>query len=410
MGQAGRRAGRAFWRGLRLAAFCVTVWTGLGAPAAVASERVPSVTAVRHGVHGERVRLMLEVSPEPAFALFTLTAPDRLVLDFPALDWRAGENIEPGPYVGEIRHGLFRADRARVVMDLVRPVRVERAFTQPPVGGEPGRLVIDLSPTTREAFDAAAGAPEQARWRGGVPPAAPDAVPGELIVAIDPGHGGIDPGAREGGLTEKTLVLDFSRRLAAALEALPGLRGYLTRDEDVFVPLAERVARAHRAGANLMISVHADVLERGRARGVSAYTLSEEGTDDAANALAARENRSDVLAGADLGGEADDLTRLLVELAQRGTKVESAKLAAAVLETVSAGTEVLRTRPHRQANFRVLKAPDMPSILLELGFLDDPQDQVRLGDPAALDALAGAVAAGIARWRERASPGFLTPR
>ncbi len=238
----------------------------------------------------------------------------------------------------------------------------------------------------------------------------PRAAPGDVIVAIDPGHGGIDPGAQESGLVEKDVVLAFARALAAAIESRPGFRAYLTRDEDSFVPLAERVARAHRAGANLMVSVHADVLERGRARGLSAYTLSEQGTDDAAEALAARENRSDVLAGADLGGEADDLTRLLVELAQRGTQDESGKLAGAVIASVAKGAAVLHTRPHRQANFRVLKAPDMPSILLELGFLDDPEDRARLSDPAQLAATAKAVAAGIAHWREQASPGFLTPR
>lgn len=382
----------------------------LAAAVVLADEPAPVVSAVRHSLHGDRVRLMLDVLPEPAFTVFTLTEPDRLVIDLPALDWRADGALQDIPYVAAIRHGLFRSDRARIVVELTEPVAVERAFTQPPVGREPGRLVLDLGPVPRAVFDARAGAPEQARWRGGAPPVPRDVAAGDVIVAIDPGHGGIDPGAEEGGLVEKELVLDFARRLAAAVEAMPGFRAYLTRDEDVFVPLAERVARAHGAGAHLMISLHADVLERGQARGVSAYTLSEEGTDNAAEALAARENRSDVLAGADLGGETDDLTRLLVELAQRGTKVESGKLAAAVLSGVSAATDVLRNRPHREANFRVLKAPDMPSILLELGFLDDPEDRRRLSDPAELDATARAVAAGIARWREQASPGFLSPR
>jgi N-acetylmuramoyl-L-alanine amidase len=159
-----------------------------------------------------------------------------------------------------------------------------------------------------------------------------------------------------------------------------------------------------------MISLHADVLEQGRARGVSAYTLSEKGTDEAADALAARENRSDVLAGADLGGETDELTRLLVELAQRGTRHESARLARLVLERVGERSELLRSRPHREAGFRVLKAPDMPSILLELGFMDDPEDRRRLGDPAWLARTARAVADGVAAWRSAASPGFVAPR
>jgi N-acetylmuramoyl-L-alanine amidase len=409
----GGRSTLAGWRAGRIiaAATGLSAWIAVAVAAAAGlKDDVPTVTAVRHVVYGDLVRLMLEISPEPAFALFTLTGPDRLIIDMPALDWRADDEGDAIPYVGDMRYGLFRRDRARIVIELTQPVAVDRAFTQPPVGEEPGRLVIDLSPVSRSTFDARAGAPEQARWRGGEQPDQPRAEPGEVIVAIDPGHGGIDPGAREGGLVEKVVVLDFSRRLAAAIEALPGLRAYLTREEDVFVPLAERVGRAHAAGANLMISVHADVLERGVASGVSAYTLSEDGTDDAADALAARENRSDVLAGADLGGETDDVTRLLVELAQRGTKDESRKLAEAVIEAVSRRIEVLEKRPHREANFRVLKAPDIPSVLLELGFLDNHDDRQRLSDPDALDATARAVAAGIARWRERASPGFLSPR
>ncbi len=199
-------------------------------------------------------------------------------------------------------------------------------------------------------------------------------------------------------------------QLAREIDALAGYAAYLVRDKDVFVPLAERVARAHRAGANLMLSIHADSLESGRANGMSAYTLSERGTDQAAEALAARENRSDVLAGADLGGESDDLTRLLVELAQRGTKDESGKLAASVIAALKGNMKLLRTRPHRQANFRVLKAPDIPSILLEIGFLNSATDRKRLTDPVWREKAARHVADGIARWRKIASPGFLTPR
>ena len=378
-------------------------------PATMArASEVPVVSGMSYGVHHDRVRVILDVSSEPGFAAFTLSDPDRLVIDLPELEWEIPAEAQegPAPYVKAIRYGLFRRDRARIVMDLTRPVHVERIFTQPPRGNEPARLVVDLSPASRDAFDARAGWPEKARWQEDTPF---DAVGSEsdIVVAIDPGHGGIDPGATGGRLVEKDIVLAFSKVLAAELEARPGIAPFLIREKDEFVPLSQRVARAHAAGANLLISVHADAVESGIANGLSVYTLSDKGSDDAAEALAARENRADVIAGADLGGETDDLTRLLVELAQRGTQVESIKLAQAVVGSLGEGLELLRSRPMRQANFRVLKAPDLPSILLELGFLNSRRDQKRLSDPEWRKTAARAVADGLERYAETASPGFL---
>lgn len=385
---------------------------GLASQMPVQAQDAASVfNAIRHGVYEDRLRLTFDVLPEPDFALFTLADPDRLVVDLPALDWQIPEESFVGiPYIENVRHGLFRRDRARVVIGLTQPLSVDRAFTQPPRGSEPGRLVIDLSPTDRAAFDASAGWPEMARWFGDAPPLPHGARTGDLIVAIDPGHGGIDPGASAGRLKEKTIVLKFAKVLAGELQKRSGFAAYLIRSDDSFVPLSQRVARAHQAKANILLSIHADSVESGRADGVSIYTLSTKGTDDAAEALAARENRSDVIAGADLGGESDELTRLLVELAQRGTSDESAKLAAALMENMQGRVDMLRTRPMRQANFRVLKAPDIPSVLLELGFLDSAKDRKRLTDDAWLAATAEAVADGLETWRTRASKGFLTPR
>lgn len=376
------------------------------------AQDAPIVSGLTHGVHNDRVRVILNVSQEPAFASFTLSDPDRLVIDMPTLDWQVPEEqmADPIPYIGDIRYGLFRRDRARIVMDLLRPVEVERIFSQPARGGEPARLLVDLSPTGRAAFDARAGWPEMARWQDTMPPSVAHDRGKGVVVAIDPGHGGIDPGASAGRLKEKAIVLQFAKRLATELQGRNGFAPYLIRDADIFVPLAQRVARAHAAGANMMISIHADAVEEGIANGLSVYTLSEKGSDDAAEVLAARENRADVIAGADLGGETDDLTRLLVELAQRGTQVESERLAKALLGTLGEGLELLRTRPLRQANFRVLKAPDIPSILLELGFLNSKRDQKRLVDPVWQKKAASAVADGIEAWAATANKGFLRPK
>ena len=388
----------------------ISIWL-MGTSEIRAQDAAPTVSGLQFGVHEDRVRLRLNVAPTPAFALFTLSNPDRLVIDFPALNWSVPEDQQRDiPFIQSIRYGLFRQDRARVVMNLTEPVSIERAFTVPARGKEPGRLVVDLAPSTRDAFDLRAGPPEQARWHGDAPPIPAQARKGDLVIAIDPGHGGIDPGAKFGKITEKRIVLDFSRELAAKISAEPGMTAYLIRDSDVFVPLAERVARAHAARANVMLSIHADSVETGKANGMSLYTLSAKGSDQAANALAARENRADVIAGADLGGETDDLTRLLVELAQRGTKDESSKLAKSVLMSLRGRVDLLRTRPHRQANFRVLKAPDIPSLLVELGFLDSAADRKRLNDPDWRQKAASAIVDGINTWRKEASPGFLRPR
>ena len=262
------QSGRSFTRSLAWAASAALVLAvgGAGAEPADMRAEVPTVTGLSHVERRDGPTLVFDVSPAPAFAVFTLAGPDRLVVDFPALDWQVDRPPEI-PYVTAIRHGLFRPDRARVVVELSQPLGVRRAFAEPPRGSGPGRLVVELVHQTRAEFDARAGAPEGARWLGGEAPPAPAARPGEVVVAIDPGHGGIDPGARVGRLVEKALVLVFARLLAAEIEAREGFRAVLTREADVFVPLDERVARAHAAGAHLLISVHADVLEQGRARG-----------------------------------------------------------------------------------------------------------------------------------------------
>lgn len=377
----------------------------------VSDADVPTITGLRYGTYEDRVRLTFDVSPVPAFTVFTLNDPDRLVIDFPAMSWRVAEDdTRDIPFVSALRYGLFHRHRARMVAMLTAPVRVDRIFTKEPTGSEPGRLVVDLAPVSRDVFDRTAGWPELARWKNREVAVPEYAAPGDIVVAIDPGHGGIDPGASVGDVTEKELVLAFSKRLALRVNETPGYTAVLTRDEDIFIPLAERVAIAHQVRANLFISVHADSLLSGVAHGVSVYTLSERGSDDAAEALALRENRADVLAGADLGGDGDDITRLLIELAQRGTGIESIKLAQAMIGALRGRVELLRTNPHRQANFRVLKAPDIPSVLMEIGFLNSKIDRDRMSDPRWQDKAADAVFDGIKQWQEIASPGFLDPR
>ncbi len=245
---------------------------------------------------------------------------------------------------------------------------------------------------------------------GVVPPLVAGVAAADVVVAIDPGHGGIDPGASAGGLVEKDVVLDFARLLAQSIEDRPGLSAYLVRETDSFLTLRERVRKAREAGANLLISLHADTTDEGVAEGAHVYTLSAEASDEAAVALAERENRADVIGGISLAGEPDDLAGLLVELARRGTGDEDRKLAEALVEAMRGTVPLLPTAPHRTANFRILKAPELPSVLVELGYMSNDADRARLRSPAWRAGAAEALTRGIELWVARASPGFLAPK
>lgn len=243
-------------------------------------------------------------------------------------------------------------------------------------------------------------------------PPGSDGLAGEpgIVVAIDAGHGGVDPGASANGLVEKTVVLDFARRLARSVDATPGLEALLLRADDSFMTLGERIRRAREGGAHLILSLHADTTLDGEAEGAHVYTLSAQGSDDAAEALARRENRADVMEGVALQGEPDDIALLLVDLALRGTGDEAAKLAAAALAEMESEVTLLPTQPHRRANFRILKAPEIPSILVELGYMSNEADRARLVSDDWQERMAAALTRGIQRWAATASPGYLAPK
>ena len=235
-------------------------------------------------------------------------------------------------------------------------------------------------------------------------------IAGEVVVAIDAGHGGIDPGASADGVTEKQIVLEFSRRLATQINQIAGLRAFLIRDDDSFLTLSQRIRRARDGGGNLIVSLHADTTEEGRAAGAHVYTLSRDGTDEAAVELAERENRADVIGGIALAGESGDLAALLIDFAQRGTADETEKLATAMLTAMAGKVKLLWTEPHRRANFRVLKAPEIPSILVELGYLSNVEDRARMASNEWQDRMAIALTEGILGWTTIASGGFLAPK
>lgn len=361
-----------------LAALCVALVLLADARAAHAAEALD----IRFGAQEGDQRVVLELSEQAPFRIFTLENPYRVVVDLPELDWRTQAPKPPAGLVSRVRFGLFQPGRSRMVLDLAEPARVSQSFVLPPAGGKPARLVIDLSGQDPQAFSRAAGWPSDARLASAPPIPRPKPLrisgPRPLVIALDPGHGGVDPGAMKGGVVEKDLVLAFSRDLKRGLEKTGRYKVVMTRDTDVYVPLRERVERARRARADLFLSLHADSAEMGDAQGASVYMLSEKASDDEAAELATQENLSDVIAGVHLNHEDDDVARVLIDLAQRETMIESRRFAEALVVHLGASVGVLETRPLRSAGFRVLKAPDVPSALVELGFLSSRKDLKRM--------------------------------
>lgn len=334
------------------------------------------------------------------FRTFTLTDPHRIVVDFPELDWRF-DPPRPGPgmsLIEGVRLGVTRRGAGRLVIDLKRPAAIAAAFTLPADGDAPPRFVLELRRTEAAEFDKAAAGEDAPATRADGWPVPIKRPKRAVVVAIDPGHGGRDAGASFGGLAEKDLVLDYAKDLAAVIDARPGHRAFLTRKDDEFVRLRERVARARWAGADLFLSIHADSLAKGAAAGASVYTLSEDASDEEAAALAASHNRADAIGGVQLHATEDDVALILVDFARRETDEASVALAETLVRRLEARSEVLRGRALQSAGFRVLKAPDVPSVLVEIGFLSAAKDRSRLTSKEGRARVIEALAEGVFEW------------
>ncbi len=343
----------------------------------------PTVTAVRIGEYPSKTRFVIELSERVTFRAFTLAKPYRVVVDLPEVDWRLPDNaVRRGGLITDLRYGRFLDGASRVVLDVAAPAEVAKSFRLEPRDGKGHRLVIDIKRIGEAEFrsrvrprSVAGAAP------GGVPaPLAKPARPAgaRKLIALDPGHGGIDPGATGiSGVREKALMLAQARELKRRLEATGRFRVVLTRSRDVFVRLRKRIAIARQAGADLFISLHADSIANPKVRGGSIYTLSERASDKEAAALAAKENKADMIAGVDLAVQNREVANILIHLAQRNSKNESAKFAKILTKELRAEMKLLG-RTHRFAGFAVLKAPDIPSVLVELGYLSNPVDERNL--------------------------------
>jgi len=372
------------------------------------AQQQPVVMSARIGDHADRTRFVVELSDPIDLRTFTLSNPNRVVIDMPSVQWHLNGPPLPSGHgsIRSYRYGLFRPGNSRFVIDLNRPVSISDPLVLPPENGLGYRVVIDLFPTTQAKFDQTAGWPADLKAReasaqrlASLPqPIAPALASARKTIVIDPGHGGIDSGTNGvNGLLEKNLVLDEGLRLAKALRRNPSYTVYMTRDTDVFIPLRERVniGRAHHA--DLFVSLHADSNPGSDVSGLSVYTLSESGSDKEAAALARKENQSDVIAGVDLGGENSAVAPILIDLEQRDTMNKSSRFAQLIVNSLSRATDILPRQPHRSAAFVVLKAPDVPSVLIELGYLSNSSDADQMNTAQWRNGVADAIASAIER-------------
>ena len=370
-----------------------------------AGGNLPIVLSARIGEHEDRTRFVIELSDPVNLRTFTLTNPDRVVVDMPEVSWRLGAPPRPSGFgsVKSYRYGVFRKGNSRMVIDLNRPVTVSDALVIPPSSGFGYRVVIDLFPTQRTKFNAEAGWPADLKARetdaerlNALVAEAPKPG-GRKVIVIDPGHGGLDSGTNGvNGLQEKDLVLAEGLKLAKVLKG----RGYvvhMTRDSDVFIPLPERVTIARKLKADLMISLHADSNPDSDVNGLSIYTLNDGRSDREAAALAKRENQSDIIAGVDLSNADSPVAPILIDLAQRDTINRSSRFAETALNQLHGVTDILARSPHRAASLAVLVAPDVPAVLIELGYLSNSVDAAQMNTEAWRSNVAQAVAGAVDR-------------
>jgi N-acetylmuramoyl-L-alanine amidase len=401
----------------------------LALPASVLADE--PMRAVRIWPSTEYTRVTLEMSAEPQHSVLLVKNPNRLVVDLENVDYDSlarevnGKVRADDPYVANIRVGRFKPGTVRLVLDLKVEAKPQ-VFLLKPIGEYGYRLVLDVYPampgdpllallqeraatqTTPDqaaAKDTPAAAPRIEPWpldgRDKRKRGSPDTtVTHRLVtVVIDAGHGGEDPGARgRRGTREKDVTLSIAQRLRKLIEAEPDMRAVMTRDGDYFVPLQTRVDKARRAKADLFISIHADAYMLPHARGASVFALSERGaTSAAANWLAKSENEADLIGGVNLGVKDRYLAQTLLDLSQTATINDSLKLGRIVLDELG-DVNSLHKEHVEQAGFAVLKAPDIPSVLVETAFISNPEEEKKLASSAYQDRIARALLAGIKRY------------
>lgn len=375
------------------------------------------IQSVRFGLYESKTRLVLDLDRHSDFKLFVLSNPYRMVIDLPSFEWKAG-NVQGPDQAGVLatRHGNLKPGISRIVFDFNRPISIQNAFTLPGGDGKPERLVIDFANTSASLFEqvknktygtlneeqAPPAAQQAALNMAPPPPPKPAQKEEKPLIIIDPGHGGIDPGASgPDGLREKNIVLELARELKRQLESSGHYRVEMTRDTNTFIKLSDRVKFARKHGGDLFVSIHADSIEKDGVSGASVYTLSEKASDAQTAKLAARENKADLIAGIDLSTEDQDVVNILMDLAMRDTMNQSRFFANTLVDSFNKNGVKTLPHTHRYAGFAVLKAPDIPSVLVEAGFMSNDNEAHMLNTQSHRNKLAGALKKGIDRYFEQ---------
>lgn len=348
---------------------------------------------------GDGITVDLGLSQPVPWRVRLLDDPPRAVIDFREVDWAGVASIpRKTARVTGLRAGSYRPGWSRLVLELGGPFTVASAVMQ--TEGQT-TVRLRLAPAAQADFAAAAALPDPEGWALPDPARLPPPArrgDGPVIVVLDPGHGGIDPGAEREGETEANLMLTFARELKEVLIRDGGFEVVMTREEDIFVPLETRISIARAAGAHVMLSLHADALAEGEAEGATLYLLAEEATDEAARALAERHDRDDLLSGVDLSAQDDLVATILMDMARTETAPRAERLAVALQGAIKGEGLKMHRRPIQSGGFSVLKSPDIPSILIEAGFMSSKSDLARLRDPDWRARLAGAIRDGLKNW------------
>ncbi len=368
------------------------------------------INAVRLGIHDNKERVVIELSGTSKFRAFVLQAPNRIIVDMDSFRWKVGNVHRPqGTVIKDVRFGELGAGKGRLVIETADAVMIKAAFPIEQGKGQPDRIVIDFSRTSSGTMKEAS-----TQTMGNmVEPNDPNPIIKSVaplqdqsqeqdsakrkskLIIIDPGHGGQDPGAiGVNGAYEKNIVLAVGLELKKQLEK-GGYKVEMTRSTDIFIPLGQRVKFARKKKGDLFISLHADSIGRSNVMGASVYTLSDKASDKETEKLAERENKSDLIAGIDLSKQEDDVADILIDLAARDTMNQSRYLAKTVITTLDHKDVKILDKKYRSAGFAVLKAMDIPSILVEMGYLTNRQEVERLSNGAYRQKIAAALKSSV---------------
>jgi N-acetylmuramoyl-L-alanine amidase len=392
-------------RGLLLlfALLCATALSWSASGAARADEQAPATAPnfpiasdARLAGDTKQTRFVLDLDKPVAFRAFALPDPYRVVLDLAQVSFRlpTGVGVNGRGLVKAFRYGMVMPGGSRIVFDLTGPARIANATMMEAANGQPPRLVVELEEVDQVTFtqalnqDAVSPAPNAAVTEAPPATTAPQTVPAAKpaqpadprpVVVVDPGHGGVDNGTQSGSEAEKNVVLAFGLALRDRLEKSGKYRVVMTRSDDTFIPLNDRVKIARDEKAALFVSIHADALPKGEgdAQGATIYTLSDKASDAEAQRLADEENRADAIGGVNLTDEPTDVADILIDLAQRETRTFSNRFARMLMGEMKSSTR-MHKNPLKSAGFRVLKAADVPSVLVELGYVSNKGDMEHL--------------------------------